>query len=304
MVSDRPAPLRVLALGALGRRRRLQVAEAAAASEDADPRVVLAATRAMGLSSGPVDAQALGRLLRHADPEISRAAMVSALELRCRLGGERARELTATGKGDAGGAALYLAIAGETDAWELLEAAARGRSPVVLEALGWFGCLRAMEIMIDALAKGDEEAAGAASGALYRLTGAPLTDDFTEDDRAEVLPLGGAFAAPERGAELTKKPEIWSAWWERRRRQADPLRRHRFGHLWSVEDNLWELADALSAAQDRQLALLELRARAGADAPLDLEDFVTRQHQHIGELRAQTARAAARAGEWPTRLNR
>src|SRR5262249_39518045 len=98
--------------------------------------------------------------------------------------------------------------------------------------------------------------------------------------------------------------EIWSAWWERRRRHADPLRRHRFGHLWSPEDDLWELEDALSGTAERQLAHLELCARTGADAPLDLQDFVSRQRQYIGELRAQPGRFTPPPGDCPVRPSR
>jgi hypothetical protein len=308
----RPPALRAVALTALARRRRLAFATAAAAAVDEDepdPRVLLAATRALGFSSGQLDAVVLDQLLRHGDHDVVRAALVSAFQLRCRLGLERARALTESGKGAHGDAVLFLALAGEPDTWDTLKALARpGAPPIILDALGWFGSLRAVEILLEVLAGKDKAAHGAAAAALHRLTGAGLTDDdakATADDPApNEKPLGGPFAAPPPIAELTNKHEIWAAYWDRHRREADPTRRHRHGHLWSPEDDLWSLSDESAVTGDRLLALIEIVARTGAEAPIDLEDFVVRQRQHIGELRAQAERSTARAGDWPTRLPR
>jgi hypothetical protein len=338
----RPPALRAAALAALGRRRLLGFGDAAAAADDADKRVALAATRALGFTSGGMDASVLDQQLRHKDPDIVRAALVSALQLRCRLGLERARDLTATGKGDVADAALFLGVVGDADAWEPLAAAARkSPTPGVLEALGWFGSLRAVEILLDVLEGKDKEAKSAAAAALHRLTGAGLADEEKEDKKdgdadaaaaaaapprrpsardadvddeappppppkkpEEPKPLGGPFEKPVRVAELSTKPERWGDYWQKVRPTADPTRRHRFGHFWSPEDPLWELDDDISGSGDRELAHLELVARTGADVPIDLSDFVSRQRQRIADLRAHAARAGARGGDWPVRLSR
>jgi hypothetical protein len=311
----------------------------------------------MGFTSGGLDASVLDQQLRHADPNVVRAALVSALQLRCRLGLERARDLTATGKGDVADAALFLGVVGDADAWEPLSAAARkSPTPGVLEALGWFGSLRAVEILLDVLKGKDNEAKAAAAAALHRLTGAGLADEEKKDEkqspedaeeaarraaydddpeiaaavaavprdpheqdddmggdaegaqaqqkREEPKPLGGPFEKPVRVAELSTKPERWGDYWRVVRPTADPTRRHRFGHFWSPEDPLWELDDDVSGSGDRELAHLELCARTGADVPIDLSDFVSRQRQRIADLRAHAARAGARGGDWPVRLSR
>jgi hypothetical protein len=296
----RPAALRAAALAALGRRGQIASVEVAAAAGDTDARVALAAARALGRASGGVDPGLIERLLRHEDVAVVRAAMVSAIELRSSLGLEWARALTAERRGDRGDAALLLAVAGGADAWDAF--ARGGVAPAVLEGLGWFGDLRAMDVLIVTLRTGSPDQVGAAVAALYRLTGAALTDDDPDPTYEPGSgPFGRAFTEPQRPGMLTKRTRHWTAWWNRHRGEADLAVRYRFGHPWSPADDLWELEDAQSGSTERLLAYLELVARTGATVPLDLEDFVSRQHDRLAELRDHAERSGARAGEWPVR---
>jgi hypothetical protein len=299
--------LRAAALIALSRRRRLSFEQARRCVFDADRRVVAAAVEALGTSTGPIDVRELDQLTGAPDEEIARLAIASALLLRSGVGLERALSLTGSGRGDLSGAALFVAIAGAEDAWEPLAAFMRGApSPIAVEALGWFGALLAIDPLLETLRTGAPACKAAAAAALHRITGAGLSDDNPDPPRPPdgPQPFAPTFVAPARVAELSTDAEVWSSWWQRHQHNAEPHRRYRFGHLWSPEDDLWELGDDLSASGDRALAHLELVARAGVDSTLDLRDFVSRQRQAISELRAAAMRHHVGVGGWPTRLPR
>jgi hypothetical protein len=210
---------------------------------------------------------------------------------------------------DHGDIPLFWALGAAADAWpEMVRALSSWRSPIFFEALGWFGHAEAIPLLLEALRREDEAEKEAASWALFRLTGAPLSDDDAPD---KLVPLpaelrwGSTFRPPERPGLLTKEPAIWAAWWKANQAGISPTVRYRFGHAWSPADNLWELEDLQTPTADREPAYLELVLRTGAaSVPLDRDDFVAQQRVQMTALRAHCDRSAVRPGEYALRFVR
>jgi hypothetical protein len=300
LLSHPVATMRALALHALARRGKLTAEEAVAAARDPDQEVVVGAAQAMSLVLGKVKESELIPLLRHANPDVARAAMEAALRHRSHLGARQAADLVASGRADFGDAALYLAIASDAESLPLLREAARKGSPCAVDALGWFGHLDAVATLIAMLEKDDTRTVGA----LQRLTGASLTDDSADPEYDEGKePFGPDFPWPAHVGELTAKAEIWAAWWNKHKARANLKLRYRFGHRWSPKDNLWELTDAHALPRERALAHLELVVRTGGALPFDARDFIARQEQQLDAWRSFLATRRGPTGTWPSMLS-
>jgi hypothetical protein len=292
---------RFVAVTSLSRRGVLGTPEAAAAAGDPDARVAAAGATALATSTGPVDTALLLRLVRSAHEAVARAALESALVRRSELGPRRARELVAEQRADFAGAALVLGVAGAAEDLSALRAACAGGSAVAMEALGWLGHADAVE---DLLAQLGGPCAPAAFEALQRITGASLTEadpapeyergkgPFTQSQGPVPLPIP-----------LCPDAEAWRAWWREHGKAARRSTRWRFGHPWSPADDLGEIELAPSTRGTRHLAFLELCARTGATAPLDLDAFVARQRREL-TVWAELAGRARVSGTWPVKLGK
>jgi len=200
-------------------------------------------------------------------------------------------------------AALWLAIGGGAEVSADFEAAlARGKpSAVLLEAIGWYGDLRFVDTLLALLEAGQK----AAVGALQRLTGASLTDDVPEPEYAPgEEPFVRGFSPPADELELTADPAVWKAWWHQHGGRAVLTQRYRWGHLWSSQDNLWELEQAPASPRERRLAFHELVARTGAFHPFDPQDFVARQQAAIAVWREAPELRRAVTGAWALSFSR
>lgn len=298
-----PAPeRREIAIRALSRRGALSPAQALAATADAEPRVIAAAAAALATTTGPAPSELLWNLAHHSEAVVVEAALQSALARGIDVAVRRARKLLEEGKPDLAGAAMTLAIAGEADDLELLQAAAASGSTLAIEALGWFGDPAAVE---DLLGRLESDAAPSALEALQRITAASLTDA----DPAPEYPEGNEpFAASDgpmpHPIPLCTDPNAWRTWWNAHGKRAPHRTRHRFGHLYTPADSLRELEHPLSTPRSRRLAQLELCARLGARPRVDLEAFVARQRRQLAEWRQELLRHRATPGEWSVRLGR
>lgn len=175
------------------------------------------------------------------------------------------------GTPDVGDAAVIVALASSDEGLAVLrESAARAITPVVVEALGWYGHVGGLEVLFAALRAKDDAVTVAAADALWRITGAALGDDDDPDEEDRENPsVHAVFRAPVRAAEFTRDADLWARWLSHPSRRMDPSRRWRAGHPWSPADNLWELEDTESRPRARALAAMELAARTGVTAPLD-----------------------------------
>jgi hypothetical protein len=299
---DRPEPSRrALAIHVLGRRRTLSAKEALSRSSDANQDVLLEAARALCQIPDALSETALARLLSHKNRAVAAAAFDAAFARRMQGGLRRAEELVAAGEGEFADAALFAAIGGDAQALALFERALESKpSPAVIEAAGWFGHLKLVDPLLQCL-KGD----ASASLALQRLTGASLTEEDADPEYLEgEEPFGRIFRAPERELKLTEDADAWTAWWKKHRARANLHQRYRYGHLWSPQDNLWELSEAIATPRERRLAHLELIVRVGGEIPFDPRDFIFRQERQLEAWKSMVARARVAPGSWHSLFRR
>jgi len=296
------AVLRRLAARVLGRRGVLDGREALELTWSDVPELVLEGARALPLTRGELDLRETARLLRHPDEEVVACAIEALLLRRSAAGLQHALGLLADGRGAFAGAAQWAAIGGGPEALADFETATKGKlPPAVLEAMGWYGNLKFVDLLLARLAKGEV----AAVGALQRLTGASLTKDEPDPEYAKGdEPFVRGFAPPPVELELTEDAEVWSAWWAKHRGRASLTKRYRWGHLWSPQDNLWELEHAPASMRERRLAYHELVARTGATHPFDPREFVSRQQAALARWREAPELRKATAGTWTLSLSR
>lgn len=302
------SPLRrAVAVRAAARRGALLPDDFERALGDEAGPVVRAALAVLARVPGPLPTRSLVPFFLHDDERLARPALAGALLRRSSVAGDRVRELLVQGKPAFADAALLVALTGEGDALrDLLAAAGRSTSPVLLHALGWFGHLSAVPLLLDALATGDEGLAPVALASLQRLTGASLTEAdpaprYDDDDLPFTRPRG---EPPARMAVLLPDPAAWRSWWAQHGRAATAHGRYRFGQLYAPEDDLWEIASRESEPPLRRLCHIELVARSGGDMFIDRRDFVARQQRQIAGWRDHLARRAERPGSFNSRLTR
>lgn len=297
LTADAPV-LKRLAIRVLARRRRLTAVEACRFAASPDLALAREGARALASVSPPVDAAALYQLTAHADEAIVQHVLQAALLHKQAFVVDRARALWAQRGPGFAACALAAALAAGNDAGGLfLQAVSKQPdAPGLLEAAGWFGHLGLIEPLIAALAAGHTDAALA----LFRLTGAPLTDDDPSPtyDEGE-LPFTTPFAPPPI-VELSVDAAVWQGWWKQHQARAQRQLRYRWGVVWSPALSLWELTEAQASPADRWRAHLELTARTGGDVAFDPFDFVARQRAPLEAWKAHVAsrwRASA-DGSW------
>jgi len=214
----------------------------------------------------------------------------------------RSRELAAEERADFAGAALVLGVAGTAEDLPALRAACAAGSALAMEALGWLGHADAVDELLGQL---EGAFAPAALEALQRITGATLTE---VDPAPEYEPGKGPFTRSQGPVPLPillcPDAEAWRAWWREHGKAARRGIRWRFGHPWSPADDLGEIELAVSTRVPRRLAFLELCARTGATAPLDLDAFVARQRRELAAWADLAGRARVAPGTWPVKLGR
>jgi len=298
---NEPSPYRrAAAVAALARRGALASQQAVAAAMDPDPAVALAGATALRASSGAVDGAAWRDLARRSEETLVRAALESAIIRRSPVAVGRALQLVEEGRPDFAGAALIVAVASGPESLELLRKAAAAKSVTAIDALGWYGHPAAVEDLLQLL-QGDT--AKAAVEALQLLTGASLTDaDPAPQYEKGKEPFTAAEGPVPEEAIFTTKPDVWSAWWDKHGKAARPGTRYRFGHVWSLADDLRQIESRLATRAQRWPAYLELCARSGANLPFDPDAFVVRQRRQIADWSAHLAQR--RGTGWPVHLER
>lgn len=299
---DVDAAKREVAVTTLSRRSALSWSDHEARLVDEDPDVRRAAARALWRSAVRPPREVFERLLRDDDDAVVRAALRASVLHRDDTG---LRIVTAEIAGTPRGAldaAMTVALSHPAEGFGLLlHAAQTDPTESEVEALGWFGHLGAARILLALLEHDDKTVAKAAANALWRLTGAPLTDDAPAPEYSdERPPWRHSFTAPERVAKLTLDPAHWTAWWNAHGHRADLSKRWRFGHPWTLEDDLWELADHDTSAVSRSRCHFELAARLGRSIDFDPDGFIVTQEAAIAALRADlSSRPAWRSsGAW------
>ena len=296
-LADRDAAARSVAVSVLARRGALGLWDALRATHDSDERVILAGAEGIGRADGRPSALEMEAVLHDPRPSVAIAAVTSAILQRIEAGALRATELTRGGHAEYAHAASLAAVAGRGRAvLDALTVAMSGpKSAPLIRAIGWFGHASLMDALLDQLRDGDPGLVGVTIEALQRLTGASLTEECPDPSYGpDEQPFTRGYRPPAAVAQLSEDPDAWSAWWRRHRPSADERARYRFGHRWSVHDNLWELESPTSRPADRWIAYLEIVARTSVTAPFDPEAFVWQQGQQLRSLRQSLGHHLAR----------
>lgn len=291
---------REVALRALGRRGALSVTEMVPLAYDADPAVARAALEALAAGADEVPAEVLSHALSHADDAVLAAAFDLASMRAPDLALRRATELTLAGDGHRGEAAMHVAINADAQGLATLHGAG-ALTALRCEALGWYGHAASVGALIHALTLDDALAVARAAEALWRITGAAVTDDEPLPEPDLKAFRGDTWEGdelPDAPAELSVDPALWAALWDARGAGADHATRWRFGRRWRVEDNVRLLASKSSRPRERRWAALELAARTGRRQPFEAWRFIPRQSAQIEAWRESLARRAPQ-GSWP-----
>ncbi|MEM9189083.1 MAG: hypothetical protein AAGF12_07895 [Myxococcota bacterium] len=302
---DRDGPRQRIAVRVLGRRGGLSAEEIERLSHSRDPALLRCLAIATLRAQGEVDRRTLNHFMHHIDSEVAFLGMVTTVLLNRSGAAQRAFELCRSGRAEHGHAALIYALTGGRDALELLREIVIGAvSKETIAAVGWYGHLELVPSLLGRLYDEDTEIVDASVAALQRLTGANLTPSNPEPDYpAGRVPFGtGTTVRPEDPGPLSNNPEHWFGWWKRWEGKSD--RRHmrcRFGREWAPTHDVWELQAATSTPVNRRLAQVELAARLGVRARVDLDAFVSVQQAQVEAVRAEVhQKRGAGMTLWPT----
>lgn len=299
-LDDRAAGRRAVALTALSRRGALSLADVEAHLQDADAEVVRAAVEALAYVPEELPGPLLLGVLHHPDPAVLAASLDLAARRGSALALARAKELLAEGTPDLGDAAMHVAVASDAEGLALLHGDG-ALTETGCEALGWYGHAASVGVLLHALEAGEKPVAAKAAEALWRITGAPLTDD-DPDPELDPEPFGDALFTddelPECPESLSVKRAVWEGWWAKRAETVDRAARWRFGRRWRVCDLVRGLASRAARPRERRWSALELVARTGSRHPFDGWRFLPEQLAQI-----EVWRASARSAEhgWTVR---
>ncbi|MFO0761964.1 MAG: hypothetical protein U0359_36325 [Byssovorax sp.] len=188
------------------------------------------------------------------------------------------------------------------DVDRLFAAARSAPTPALVRALGRFGHVHALPLLVDLLASDDEDIVAAAAEALDRLTNAGLRAVVEEPWDIELPPeaaLGGGTPVPLRRVErVVTDPEPWSAWIRERAGKLDPKVKTRGGAPFHPAQIVAELGAATTPPDRRGEALRELLVLTGVRTQFSPDDWVARQKRHLDALRADVATISFAPGSW------
>jgi len=293
---DDPTPgRREAAIVALGRRGLLSPVALAAFARDPDVAVARAAVEAFPLA---MPREALADALAHPAEAVLGAALDAAARSAPDLAARRAAELMRAHGAERGDAAMHVAIGTGEEGLAILHGGGE-LTPTRCEALGWYGHVASVGVLLQGLAHPHKPTVASAALALWRITGAPLTDDEPAPAPAPESFKGATWEddeLPECPVELCLAPGPWSAWWAAHGAGADPSLRWRCGRRWRVDDNARVLSAKASRPRDRRWAALELASRTGRRLPFEAWRFIPRQLAQIAAWREAAARRPTDAG--------
>lgn len=202
-----------------------------------------------------------------------------------------------------------LAVAGHPDDLPLLLGGAQAVAPSArgLRALGRYGHLSFFPYLVDVLrtCEGDEPIVEAAGEALDRITAAGLRKKVEEPWETGLPPeLQGAADAvgapkPMRTVEkVILDPASWEAWAKENLGALDPRKKHRGGEPFRPAMVIDELEAKATPWKHRPDAALEAACMLGSILGFRTDDWVARQQEKLGELRADAARLDGPPGSW------
>jgi len=188
---------------------------------------------------------------------------------------------------------IYLAFAGNQQDYTLFTHALKfeGMLPPVVEALGIYGNVQAMEFLLKQLNTDDDELKLETAKSLNMISGANLKEtaiivEQEEPDLDVDDIIGQADANKDKEPGDSREVEvqrhctdfqIWSNWWQNNKGRFDPNQRYRFGKPYTFFLVLEEIAKPDTAYADRQRAYYELVIRSGEYIAFEPDWFVDKQ---------------------------
>ena len=188
---------------------------------------------------------------------------------------------------------IYLALAGNQQDYPLFLHATQydGMLLPVVEALGIFGSVQAVDFLQQHLLSEDDELKLEAAKSLNMISGANLKETVVIIEQAEpdlevedVIGEGDEKSGEEQGD--SREVEVqrhctdhttWMNWWQNNVGHFDPHQRYRFGKPYTFFTVLEEIARPDSVYNDRQRAYYELVIRSGHHIPFEPDWFADKQ---------------------------
>ena len=300
---------RRVATEALSQKRALTLTELYELVQDEDEHIASLAARGIGSLPARVARGTMNRPLLDERPAVVRACISAGLRHLDTAAFQRALEILGGDDASEANAARFIAIsASEAQGQAAFTPLSMPLTRIdIADALGWFGDLRYVGPLIDALESEEPGLPMAAVGALERLTGSRMTADdadpiYADDD----LPFARDWAPPIVLPDPCMDADAWRAWWQKHGGRADTSRRHRYGHLWCLQDCLWALGDEITTIEEREFVHLEWVCRTGLDFALEPHLFALSQLGSLQVIRDATSRLddSDYTGGWPSRLPR
>ncbi|WP_437477993.1 hypothetical protein WME75_29405 [Sorangium sp. So ce1014] len=312
---------RAIGVEVLAYRGWLTPAELEELSEEEDPRVFALGLSALAAARHPRCEQALERALAHELLDVQAAALDAMMIAAHRRTVEAARRAAQAALGDRALVRLAL-VAGEEDAWWLLERMQRCPTPAAVEAVGWAGLVEAIPSLLDLLESEAEAVTLAAGSALERLLGANLVKEVEVDPEAfqDVVvidpnpepfrgrrPLGELVSDPRDRPPVGSRetldvpstdPAHWRTYWSEHKGRFGPRQRLRRGKRYSPSVSVVELSRLSLPVEDRRRLCRELAAQTGKWTHFDPHDFVADQERCLGVWRAIVQATREAPGTW------
>lgn len=186
-----------------------------------------------------------------------------------------------------------LALSGRgTDAPLLLDAftGPTASLPTNIRALGRFGSVAAIPVLIGLLDSKDEGVPEAAAWALDFMTGAGLV-------ASKEVPWSPNAEATRTVTVPVVDRDVWDGWYARMKPQLDPRSKLRYGRPFvpsMIADELRSNGSVLHRAD----AAFELVVATGLGMRFEIGDWVVRQQHHLGEVAELLPSLGSDAGAW------
>jgi 3-oxoacyl-[acyl-carrier-protein] synthase-1 len=248
-----------------------------------DPRVIAAASLALGRMRYGYALLTLERLFSHEAIIVREAAILAALLLGSRTAEDHCRRLCEQRQTGTARPAFFLALCGRlNDVTLFVPSGTRAiADPQNIEAAGILGNVQAVPFLLRMLT-GEEAVKMAAAEALDLITGAGLREKVVVTEKIDLL--GGEFAETKREVErVCTRPRMWEGWWYDHRARLTPSQRWRRGRPFDVGQCLAELNDPRSRFHERQRAGWELAIQARPNIRFEPDWFVAQQQNALQE---------------------
>jgi uncharacterized protein (TIGR02270 family) len=297
LLADKRPEMRAAVAQVLGYRREEAGKELVKFLDDPEPGVVAAAAEALGRLKETSAQIKLEKLIGHKEPQVEQAALLALLRMGSNAALARLRELSK----NTSDCNVYtaLALAGEGKDFSIL-ASPKNLSEEAIEALGIFGNIDAVPVLLNVLSSGQKELHLPSANALELLTWAGLWEKVKV---VEEVDFGDGDVVKEE--KEMERPSVshqaWSDWWKENQKKFDTKLRWRLGKPFDFGVLIDELENPKNRLPRRRLAGLELAIRSGQNFAFEPDWLVVDQRKSLEQWRLwwQKNQPKFKPGGWP-----